>query len=282
MKFAILGISGIIIALWFLNSEKGAKNEIVLPKSMQAEAPPTEITNHNESRVERVNQIAKIKRERYLAEKNLGIVSQSFPSPKEGLIQVGVSFAPKSKWCENGDFDYMKAHLLHNSDKQLVVSVEELGDSRRVLGQKVLDLEQMKSARPIVLDVKTSKENRLAGLFICSSPSGSKQRCQGKRNIDFAKLENAAVKDNMSFYFQGIYLKENQVKVPPTLANNGDRKFYQSLASITDQSQHSGLSLVDKNTRSLGSIPFKFYPNEIVITLPYNDPRCKQQKQARK
>ena len=272
----IIVVVALVGAFLFFSRQNEMKSnkKSVKPSSEEESIPKVTITRKvNTKRIDKINKTAQKRREQFMKEANLGMDSQSFPM-KDGKLSVAVSFRPVSKWCELGDYDYMKAHLAANPSKMLVASVEDL-KTNKVLSQQPLSLASMKKGKLVRLQIPTSKTNRLIGFFVCSTPKGKKYGCKSKPTIKFTGLKGAKTKKSSTFYFQTMFVQKDKIKVPPTLANMGDKKFQRNMKNMVSRSERGALKYANKHTEKLGSIPFKFYPKELVITLPYSDPRCK-------
>lgn len=265
---------GLIVLFVFMKPKK--KDRVLSGQAKQA----TESVSSSASIVDKKEMIQVKKRKavieklrkEYVVERRLGMASHSFPH-EDGKMKLMVSFEPLSKWCSLGDLDYMKAHLKANPSKEMVLSVENI-QSRKVLKQVPLNLGVMTSGGNVKLDVPMLKESRMAGLFICSSPIGKKYACQSKPPFSFASIKNVKSTKSSNFYFQSIFLRGNEMKVPPTLANQNNQQFYRDLAKYAGNKQQNALRLTQSLSAKMGSIPPKMLSKSVTISMPMADPRC--------
>jgi hypothetical protein len=285
-EYILLGVLALGIAFYIYRSkgteatqmaaeapvhQPGKANQVQLLTSNQ---PPVDVRKYQED----------LNRERaqFARARELGL--KSLPLKNQGdTITIPLSFVPEKVWCQGGDLDTMKYASRNEYAKDFIITLEGIdrGGKNPFLRTSLDELQKGVNAS---FTIPRPKEANAYGVYICTD-TRKDNSCQRKSMLSHAKLseqlaenpEKARGEDRV-FFFQNLVIDGKSVEAYRT-----DDLSSEFQKTITGHLTKKGLSASEvqnaiKTNLTLKSAPADIRKNRIVMSLPYNDPRCIQTK----
>lgn len=211
------------------------------------------------------------------ATRSLGIKSLVLTKSK-GKIRIPFEFVPQKLWCQGGDIDTIRYATSKTNAKEVLITLESLGNSKVKESLKV-SVDNLIAGFTHTFAVDAGIKDSSLSLSICTDrkKTGS---CKKASVVDQAALNNAlgaasnrTTKDFL-FYFQHLLYSGGKLQ---TYSNDNFTADYRKrLNSFLNKSD------VDKDeierawqlNKKIRSNPVNIVNGKIVLSLPYNDPRC--------
>jgi hypothetical protein len=286
-EYAILGILALAIVFVLF---RGKASE---PTRMAAEAPPlqesgkaqhVEVLSNSQPPVDVRKYQAELNRERasFAQARELGL--NTMPLKNRGdTVTIPVAFVPEKVWCQGGDLDTMKYASKNDRAKDFLITLEGIDRGGKNPFVRV-SLDQLYKGANFNFTIPRPKEATAYGLFICTD-SRKENSCQRKSMQTHAQLseqlaenpEKTRAEDRV-FFFQNLVIDGRTVETYRT--DNFSQDFQRSISGHLTK---KGLSASEiqtawKTNSTLKSAPVQMRKDRIVLSLPYNDPRCLQGK----
>lgn len=222
-----------------------------------------------------------------LGQSQVGISSLK-TSAKDGNIEVPFELKAQKLWCQAGDIDTIRYSNDNNFEKNIVISLESLKDNTRLAFIKVSTEDLYKGVKHS-FNIRSFGAGDSLGLFICKSTDG-KTSCKSKQLISHEKINGLvsneetakeARKNDYIYYFQSLVLGADSIN---TFAAN-DYLGKDKSALIKQLSAQFSLKEKDfeaawRYSSVLNSLAARIDSGKILLTLPYNDPKCMDQSKA--
>lgn len=207
---------------------------------------------------------------------------KSMPLKTQGdTVSIPLVFEPTKVWCQGGDLDTMKYASKNDRAKDFLISLEGLGRGGKNPFVRT-SLEELYKGATYTFTIPKPKQATAYGLYICTD-SRKENTCQRKSMETHAKLSERLAEnpdkvraEDRVFYFQNLVIDGKNVEAYRTddLSNGFQR-------SITGHLSKKGLSASEvqtalKTNSTIKSSPLDIRKGKIVLSLPYNDPRCIQ------
>lgn len=285
-EYILIGVLG-LGAAFFIYRSRGTE-----PTHMAAEAPVQPSAKGNQVQVLANNQppvdVKKyqedLNRERaqFARARELGL--KTLPLKNQGdTITIPLSFVPEKVWCQGGDLDTMKYASRNEHAKDFIITLEGIdrGGKNPFLRTSLDELQKGVNAS---FTIPRPKEATAFGVYICTD-TRKDNSCQRKSMLSHAKLSEQLAEnpdkargEDRVFFFQNLVIDGKSVEAYRTddLSNEFQK-------TITGHLTKKGLSASEvqkaiKTNLTLKSAPPDIRKDRIVMSLPYNDPRCVQTK----
>lgn len=216
-------------------------------------------------------------RKKAFAARALGLKTLSLTKTK-GKVAIPFEFIPRKVWCQGGDLDTIKYAVTKQNSKEVLISLESLSGDSVSEGLHVSHENFIKGFSHTFM-VKDSSSLKSLSLSICTDrkKSGS---CKKAQVMSQAKLNSAlGEKSNQLageflFYFQHLLFNGDTVQA--YRSDVFDAHYKKSLASYLDKVDVSKdeVQKAWKLNNTIKSNPLDVRGGKIVLSLPYNDPRC--------
>ena len=210
----------------------------------------------------------------------LGLKTLEFKNQGE-TISIPLSFIPKKIWCQAGDLDTLKHVAKNRSDKEFVISLEAIGRAQDKNPFVRVSLNELYQGADFTFTMPRPKDPVPYGLYICSDFK-KQNACQHKSAESHAEIsaelgkksDNPLTIDNI-FYFQQIIVSNK--KAEAYRSNDYSDSFKKSMRESLVNKQ--GITPADFKTAwemnsTMKSTPADVKEGKIILSLPYNDPRC--------
>ncbi len=286
MEMILLGVLGLGIVAVLFQSKRQEHQQ------MAAETPPVAESKGNQVQVLATNQPVvdvrkyqeELNRERaqHARARELGL--KSMPLKDKGdTITIPLAFVPEKVWCQGGDLDTMKYASRNDRAKEFIITLEGIDRGGKHPFVRT-SLEELYKGVNYSFTIPRPKEATAYGLYICSD-SRKENSCQRKSMMSHAKLSEQLAEnpdktraEDRVFYFQNLVIDGKSVESYRT--DDFSNEFQKS---ISGHLLKKGLSASEvqaawKTNSTLKSAPVEIRKDKIVLSLPYNDPRCIQDK----
>jgi hypothetical protein len=251
---------------------RGARAEAVPPLSNQSPTP--DVRKYQE---ELNRQRAQLAQARELGLKSLPL------KPQGDTISIPLSFIPQKLWCQGGDLDTIKYATKNHRARDLLITLEGLDRGGKNPFVRT-SLQQLSKGVNFTFTLPRPREATAYGLYICSD-SQKENSCQRKNLQSHASLSDQLAENpdkaraaDRIFFFQNLVIDKSRVESWRT--DDFSQEFQRSISSHLLK---KGLSAADVQTAwtinsTLKSAPLTIRKDRIVLSLPYNDPRCLQSR----
>lgn len=283
--FATLAAIGV---LYFLTLDPNTINDTKMTAKPPTEAAPS--AKAPSTPVEVLPEVSEPKqspetlrrlRDRAFNDRELGIKGLKV-AVNDGVLTIPLNFTAEKQWCRGGDLDTVKFMTQDMMKDDFLISIESLtgktrGDRIRVSANTLYS----GVARDFKIPLKNNPES--LGLFICKDAE-KKNTCRGKELKSHGELSNlfassktkdAAAAKDFQIYFQNFVVKDGEL-----LTYDNSNITQEHTGKLKGQlSKEYNLSGKDFNAaleinKVLRSVPAKIEGKTIMLSLPYNDPRC--------
>ncbi len=256
-------------------AETAPKGESAVTKGSQVE-----ILSNSDSKLDTKKYQEELNRSRaqFARARALGLKSLEFKDSGD-TVSIPLIFSPKKIWCQGGDLDTMRYAAKAETSKEFVISLEAIGRPGKHPFVRV-SLKELYAGLKYTFSVPRPKESIAYGLFICSD-NKQDNSCQRKNAKTHAELSaqlaqdpNRAKSIDQIFYFQNLILDAK--KLESYRSNEFGADFQKSIGSHLNK---KGINAADFQTAwklnsTIKSSPSDIRAGKIVLSLPYNDPRC--------
>ncbi|WP_141731962.1 hypothetical protein [Oligoflexus tunisiensis] len=203
--------------------------------------------------------------------------------PRGDTISIPLSFVPQKIWCQGGDLDTIKYATKNDRAKDLLITLEGIDRGGKNPFVRT-SLQQLTQGANYTFTLPRPSEATAYGLYICSD-SQKENSCQRKNLQTHASLSeqlaenpDAARAADRIFFFQNLVIDGSRVEAWRT-----DDFSHEFQRSISNHLLKKGLSASEvqtawKTSSTLKSAPIAIRKDRIVLSLPYNDPRCLQKR----
>jgi hypothetical protein len=224
-----------------------------------------------------------VKSLRRIASKNRAFEVKSLAlTINNGEMQIPFRFIADKKWCVGGDLDTFKYLLTGQPQSNILITIETLTSTQRGDRQRTTLPDLYKGLeRTFKLTLRNDPES--LGLYMCTDSQG-KNSCRGKEIISHEKLSDllsnpatqAATKaKDYILYFQNFIVKDGKLVTysNENISREGGAKLGAHLGEAFGVKEADYKAAYELN-RVLRSMPAKIEGKQILLKLPYNDPRC--------
>jgi hypothetical protein len=284
-EYAILGILILAIVVVLFRG-KGSE-----PTRMAAEAPlamesgkrqEVQVLSNNQPTVDILKYQEELNRERarFAQARELGL--KALPLKNRGdKVTIPISFVPEKVWCQGGDLDTMKYASRNDRAKDFLITLEGIDRGGKNPFVRV-SLDELYKGANFNFTIPKPKEATAYGLYICTD-SRKENSCQRKSMQTHSKLSEQLAEnpdktraEDRVFFFQNLVIDGRSVETYRT-----DDFSHDFQKSVSGHLTKKGLSASEiqtawKTNSTLKSAPVDIRKNRIVLSLPYNDPRCLQ------
>lgn len=283
-EYILLGVLALGIAFYIYRSKGTEATHMAAEATLQqpGKGNQVQVLTSNQPPVDVRKYQEDLNRERaqFARARELGL--KSLPLKNQGdTITIPLSFVPEKVWCQGGDLDTMKYASRNEYAKDFIITLEGIdgGGKNPFIRTSLNELQKGVNAS---FTIPRPKEATAYGVYICSD-SRKDNSCQRKSMMGHAKLseqlaenpEKARSEDRV-FFFQNLVIDGKSIEAYRTddLSNEFQR-------TITDHLTNKGLSASKvqaavKTNLILKSAPADIRKDRIILSLPYNDPRCVQ------
>lgn len=220
------------------------------------------------------------RRRALLAAKDLlGLKTLNLKSEND-VLTIPFSFKPRKVWCQGGDIDTMKYASDNPAAMDILITIEPFSEQGKkdVLRTSVANLYK---GLDNTFKVKAGEGTLSYGLYICSD-SKKRGSCKDKAlkshadiSQEMANAADSPAKVDYIFYFQHLLLGKDKLEVYRT--NDFSDAFRTSVEAYLDSQRAVHRSEVRKAwkiSEISRSESADIRDGRIVLSLPYNDPRC--------
>ncbi len=285
MEYVLLGSVVLGLGYYFF---KGKANH---PQSLSAESAPEttsptqgaqiQVLNSSEAQVdvkkyqEELNQ----QRVQFAQMRILGIKSLNLKG-KGDTVSIPLVFAPKKMWCQGGDLDTMRYAAKSLKNKDFLITLETIGRPGKNPYVRT-SLNQLYAGLSYTFTVPRPKGSTAYGVYICQD-SKQENTCQKKLVETHAEISDSlaqqgdgAKNQDRVFFFQNLIVDNKKVETYRT--NDFGSEFQKSINSHLVGKR--GVNPADFQTawnlnKTIKSAPTDVRAGKIILSLPYNDPRC--------
>jgi hypothetical protein len=278
LEYVLLGAA--IVGLAYVSTKR---------KKMAAEVPPEKAVVQQEGIKSLPNDRTAIDPKAYQAELDsqraklgaasaLGLTSLDLKLD-DGAFPVPFAFVPKKVWCQGGDLDTMKYAIPKADAQEVLISLEPMSGGK---GDAVYtSLNQLQKGFDHIFKLKPADGAQSYGLYICAD-SKKARSCKGKTLTSHDKMSDELAnrtakspKKDYVFYFQHMILDKNTIETYKSSDftdgfKNQIGDYLKGQKGVSPNDFHAAWKL-SNTTRS---VPAEVVDGKILLSLPYNDPRC--------
>lgn len=207
----------------------------------------------------------------------LGLKSLTLTKVK-GKVSIPFEFVPKKVWCQGGDIDTIRYATSKTSAKEVLIALETMG-SNKVSETLRVSVDNLVAGFEHTFLLDGGVGDKSLSLSICTDRKKTNS-CKKANVIDQNTLNNTlganfnqTDKDYL-FYFQHLIYNGESVQTYRSDMFHSDFKkklsgFLEKADVDKDESDRAW-----KLNRTIKSNPVDIVKGKIVLSLPYNDPRC--------
>ncbi len=218
---------------------------------------------------------AGLQKQKILASEKIGL--KSMPLKKDGsTLRIPVRIIPQKTWCKSGELDTIRKASRDINKNTLLLSIEPLaGNSGSSLRTSLTNLQ---SGLDHVFRIDKSPDEKIFGLYICSDEY-REGHCKGKAlqshlqiNESLAAGGQDRIHKDYIFYFQPLIVLDDSLQVFQSnrLHKRRVNKILGENFAVSDQD----MKLVWKTLIISRSLPAEINDQQLILKLPYNDPKC--------
>lgn len=281
-EYILLGVLGLGIVFVLSRGEGDDSVQMAAetPPIMEEKGSQVQILANNQPALDVRKYQEELNRQRAQSAQARELGLKSLPLKNQGdTVTIPLSFVPEKVWCQGGDLDTMKYASKNDRAKDFIITLEGIDRGGKNPFVRT-SLDDLYKGGSFSFTIPRPKEATAYGLYICTD-SRKENSCQRKSMQTHARLSEQLAEnpdktraEDRIFFFQNLVIDGKTVEAYRT--DDFSNEFQKSISGHLNR---KGLSASEvqtawKTNSILKSAPVDIRKDRIVLSLPYNDPRC--------
>lgn len=278
----------VMIAIVFFLYRSCSKSKITAPQTNVKEAPQAMTQQaqqpqiiENTQNLQSYNREVDKRRAAAVARERVGMQSMALEKNTKGQYELKFELVIKPIWCKAGDYETIKSIVSDYQHPLILISLESTSSSTKI--SKPLRMTLMDFGKgfkhSFILDGIKADSNESLALRICMDRN-KKDSCSDAKPVDqkilglIGRKTNAVIKDDVTFYFQNLYVKNGEIVSQGAMdySKNYEKR-------LKNQLNKEGFELDSfpdnwKMARTIRSEPIKLLQGKLTAYVSRNDPKC--------